>query len=189
MHASAAGSAVVTATMRFPAVMLWDPGLLALLHQVLFMLLCLLALVPGCLAVYVVPLVCVDLLQPVYCVLVDLEVVLIYCFLPFCALSVMHGIGSLPCSQGCIALSPSELGFVPRCIRCSGVFADVKDGDATAVLWGEVLLGTGVAGWDDARLLRECGQLDNDLDRCGGVLGESNQTGLWPWFALSWGWQ
>ena len=58
MHAIAACAAVITTSMRLPSVLVWSPWPLALLHQVFFALLGLLALMPGSFVVYVCNAVC-----------------------------------------------------------------------------------------------------------------------------------
>ena len=83
----------------------------------------------------VVPLVLEDLFESLRCLKIDGFVALVKCRLPVGLAAVMESISPLPCSQCCVPLAPAELWLVSRCIRGSGVFADVEDRDAAAVLF------------------------------------------------------
>ena len=134
VHACAAGGAGISTPLRCPSVVWFLPGLGALLDEVFFPLFGVFSRLPVCFGVEVVLFVLENLLKSLCCLEVDGLVVSVRCCLPVCLATVMQSISPLPCSQGCISLSPAELWLISRGIRSSGILADVQDGDAVAVL-------------------------------------------------------
>ena len=98
MHPDAAAATLkATSLMRLPVVMVVSPLLAAPVHQLFFVLLGVFSLMPRCLLVHVVHVVCVDLAQAVDRMLVDELVVLIQGLLPFFLLGIVEGFGPFPC--------------------------------------------------------------------------------------------
>ena len=178
VHACSAGGAGITTPLRGPPVETGLPGFGALLDEVLLPLFGLLAWLPVCLGMQVVVLILENHLKALCCLKVDCFVVPVQCCLPAGLAPVMECISSLPCSQSGITLPPAELWLISWCVWCSGVFADVQDGDALSVLCRdlsqEVWVGM-LVGWL-LPCFPDCAQLDNHLGRSGGVLGQCNQS-------------
>ena len=178
VHACSAGGAGITTALRGPPVEAILPGFGALLNEVLFPLFGVLAWLPVCFGMEVVLLILEDKLKALCCVKIDGFVVPVQCVLPAGLAPVMECVSSLPCSQSGISLPPAELWLISWCVGGSGVFADVQDGNAVSVLWGdlsqEVWVGM-LVGWL-LPCLPDCSKLDNHLGRSCGVLGQCNQS-------------
>ena len=93
MQVDATRTAMESTAARFPPVMWGSRWLVALHDQLFLVLLCLLALMPGCFLVYVMVLGGEDLCKPGRCMLVDQLVVLIQHLLPLSVLAVARGTG------------------------------------------------------------------------------------------------
>ena len=179
MHSDAAPAALIAASlMGLPVVVVGVPRFAAPIHQLLFVLFGLLSLVPGCLLVHIVHVVCKDLAQSTDCVLIDQLVVLIQGLLPFFLLGVVEGFGPLPGSKGRVPLPLSKLWLIGWCIWCPGVLADVKYRDSLEVL-----------GWYFSKdvhvrasvlrvvpCLPNNGELHNDLDLISSLVGKGHKS-------------
>ena len=92
MHPDAAAAALIaTSLMWLPVLVIVCPRFAAAVHQLLFVLLCLFALVPGCLLVHTVHVVGIDLAESVDSMFVNKLVVLIQGLLPFFLLGIIEG--------------------------------------------------------------------------------------------------
>ena len=126
MHSGVAGVALVPAPVRGPLVLVWLPWELALVDESFFVLLRGVSRSADWFVVDVMLWVFENLLQPGCCLLVDAHVVLVEGFLPVLSLFVVECACSFVGCKGSISLSPSEMGFIAGCFRCSCVLVDVQ---------------------------------------------------------------
>ena len=131
-----AGACIATSLWN-PAVMRLLPWLGAELDEVLFPLFGVLGL-SFCFVAQVMLFVFENRLQSLSCLDVDGFVVLVKGGLPGCLSAVMESISPFPGCQSRISLAPSKLGLVARGVWGPGAAADVEDGDAAAVLVGDL---------------------------------------------------
>lgn len=178
MHSRATRCALVSTSMWLSSVMVLGPGFGALLHQVTLVLFGVFALVSGSFFVDVVQRVFIDFGQSLDCMFVDQLMVIIQGGLPVSLLVIVQYSCPFPGCQGRVPLASPELRLVAWCIRCSGGSAYVEYGDAGKVLlsdfFKQVLEGRSAAGLVPS--LPNCGHLYNDLDWCGGVFRQGNNS-------------
>ena len=131
MHSSVARMALVPTSMWFPLVLVRFPGKLALTDEPFLVLFGAVPCPSDWLLVDVVLWTLVlYLLQSSGSLSVDLQVILVQCFLPVFCLSIIDRGGSFIGCQGCVSLAPPQMWFTAWCIRCPLVFVDVEWRDA-----------------------------------------------------------